>query len=621
MSHIYIPITERIDIFGEESKKIVSRLQESPSQYLQNKITLQYESLDQMMVLMNKYIEDNNETTDAVHVESIEDMVLVIIAFVKFLAVDNIKQMFEEQTYGKQCYNALNRLTKKQYIKKIHKKNDKDNAFYALTKSGKRKLDKMFHKSNILPYCEKNVRNDGFAYHDSCVGNVYLRFMRLGKSFNYTRYYYDGERKKDEVYPDALIQVFNQGLSNSIYWTEGDTGTEGSATIIAKISNYYKRGYCTPTSNQYLYFVFCPKKEDYMQYICSLWTPAGIDCMIVIEQLLGYYECTLDELINLMKRHIKCPNDDLTSIFIKISGLKEENLVNYRLNRNLLACLLIKCLFQNPWINNLLKCPSGSNDMEKINILYHYAKNNQYSQMIQHYIDCMFNILATRDKRTTLAKSIINHLDCMVQNDNLVGAVKSIMSGVDTLFVPSCICEAYATTYSPTCCDKNIRLIRYHYFCLYKTNGRYKPLGEPIPTQDGYPDLVLRNYLQYDIYTFDNCFTTNEVYIENISASLSAMVRIIMLVNGLVGVSCPERHITVVGLVDSTEDAYQFNELLNAMRRKKSPDTNICLRYMLYQDTYYGHMFNFGADGHKIDYYRVLSNRRDGYVEVERTLY
>lgn len=620
MSHIYIPITKRIDTFGEESKKIISRLQESPSQYLQNRITLQYESLDQMLALMNKYIEDKNETSDAVHVESIEDMVLVIIAFVKFLTVDSFKQMFDGQTYGKQCYNALNRLVKKEYITKIHKKNDKDNAFYSLTKSGKSKLDKMFYNFNILPYCAKNVKNDGFAYHDSCVGNVYLRFMRLGKSFYYTRYYYDGERKEDEVYPDALIKVYNQALYNSTYYVEGDTGTEGSATIIAKISNYYKHGYCTPTSNQYLYFVFCPQKEDYMKYICSLWTPAGIDCMIVIEQLLGYYECTLDELINKMKRHIRYPNDDLTAIYIKISGLKEDNnLVNYRLNRSLLACLLIRCLFRIPWINNLLKCPSGSNDMAKINILYHYAKNNQYSQMIQHYIDCMLNILETRDKRTTLAKSIINHLDCMVQNDNLAGAVKSIMSGVDTLFVPSCICEAYATTYSPSCCDKNIRRIRYHYFCLYKTNGRYRPLGDPIPTQDGYPDLVLRNYLKYDIYSFDlGCNTTKEIYIENISASLSAMVRIIMLVNGLVGVSCPERHITVVCLVDSVGDAVQFNKLL---KHKKASDSNICLRYMLYQDTYYGHMFNFGADGHKIDYYRELSDRRNGYVEVERTLY
>ena len=102
-----MPITKRIDIVGEKSKKIISQLQESPSQYLQNRITLQYESLDQMLALMDKYIEDNNATSDAVQVESIEDIVLVLIAFVKFLAVDSFKQMFEEQAYGKQCYNAL----------------------------------------------------------------------------------------------------------------------------------------------------------------------------------------------------------------------------------------------------------------------------------------------------------------------------------------------------------------------------------------------------------------------------------------------------------------------------------------------------------------------------------
>lgn len=71
-----------------------------------------------------------------------------------------------------------------------------------------------------------------------------------------------------------------------------------------------------------------------------------------------------------------------------------------------------------------------------------------------------------------------------------------------------------------------------------------------------------------------------ENYVENISASLSAMIRVIILLNQLNGIMIDDRDYHVICLVDCKRDAMQFNKLIK--KEKKVENVIPKLLYLTY---------------------------------------
>lgn len=317
-------------------------------------------------------------------------------------------------------------------------------------------MEAMINEKKLIPFSDYNYNNDGQPDHDCLVGTIYTRLLMLDMPFSYTRYYYEkGMKRKEDVYPDARIEILHSSANKRILYGEGDTGTEDVDVIVEKIGKYYRQ-YIREDKKKYVLFVF----------------------------------------------------------------------------------------------------------------------QDQYS-----------------DKGLSLVKGIIKRYDRIRDVYYMRDALNSMLSGVETLFVPHCICEAYI----PFIMKKESE----HIFLkkikelLEKQYGQvlsYAKEGAPFLTIRNISDLYLRNCYYY--YGEDN--QPIEIYVENISASLSAMVRVATLACELLGVSLQNRNCTVICMVDSRRDMQLFNKLLIRMNKKYNAATQlrIPVYYLLYDNIKTGELLH-----------------------------
>lgn len=382
-----------------------------------------------------------------------------------------------------------------------------------------------------------------------------------------------------------------------MFFVEGDTGDEGTNIIIEKIGNYYFKNVTTLENNKYVFFSHkkCTPGFYNDNFTCLLETDTKQ--AEYVYKLLEYYGCTLDELIIILEEYFNADNvingvgEFNQSIFKQIVGNESEKFIEYKMMKCLLCAKSARFLLSCEWIYDKFLDIKNISDSQKIQILIKYLKDNKYSNNMQYYIDCKKNIEDTRDRRLSIAKAIIDRYDIISNVWAMRDALNSIFSGVEMIMVPACICEVYI----PYFMEKESEQIYQKFIksMLEKQYGHtmtYVHIGAPFSTIRNISDLFLRHCYYY--ISEDN--RLYEIYVENISASLSAMVRVATLINELLCVSLEGRNCTVICMVDSITDMQAFQKMLIKMNRKYNNATRfkVSIYYLLYDDIKQGRLLS-----------------------------
>lgn len=177
----------------------------------------------------------------------------------------------------------------------------------------------------------------------------------------------------------------------------------------------------------------------------------------------------------------------------------------------------------------------------------------------------MHNIESTRNRRISLVKGIIKRFDKTQDVEFLREAIESIYSGIETICVPVSVCEAYLPFYMTKESTNIYRNgIKEGLERKFKHQMDYTQLGPAFSSEGRFPQLHMRNCYYYIDATNGR---RKEIYVENISASLSAMLRVIILLNKLNGIIVDDRDFHVVAMVDCKRDAIQFNKLISKEKK------------------------------------------------------
>ena len=142
--------------------------------------------------------------------------------------------------------------------------------------------------------------------------------------FQYSRnYYIKGMKRKDDVYPDARIEILHSSRNKRIIYEEGDTGTEAVDVIIEKIGKYHFKQYCRNNKNSYVMFTHEKKDNNFFgDYFPCLFLSDAKQVQIVYS-LMEHYNCTLDYLIEKLEEYIEMglPYEE---ICVKIEAYKQK---------------------------------------------------------------------------------------------------------------------------------------------------------------------------------------------------------------------------------------------------------------------------------------------------------
>lgn len=588
MSHIYKEYSQRILDIDANHKKIEGWLRARDSVYVYGAIHQQFASIHKLEKSINYYIRKNADKQRSII--NIEELLLFHINYTKFFSIDNIGKLFQSEKDSKMYIDGLYRLQKKGYVKKINHKDEKGKSYYALTAEGKDAFLNIVTERELIPYTEYNYNNDGIAFHDCIVGSIYTRVLMLNIPFKYTRKLYDKEIvKTDDVRSDARIEILHSSKNMRLLYLEGDTGTEGIDILTAKIGNYYFTKRTTIDDNKYILFCYKEGKKGFYRdnFIGLFW---GDRKQIEnIHKLLKYYDCTLDDLINILERNV-CLKDDINVSgdidqpkYLEIIDDESENFIGYKIMKTLLCAKSVRVLLSCDWIDDKIVNINKESDCQRVWLICKYLQENKHSNGIEYYIDSKKNIEDTRKRRLSFVKEFVKNYNKIQDIWLMRDAISSIFSGIETLFVPACICQAYI----PFFMKKESEEIYQKYIkdLLEQQYGHaleYVRLGAAFSTARNISDLFLRNCYYY--IAEDN--HQREIYVENISASLSAMIRVTTLVNELLGVSVEGRSCTIICMVDCLRDMQAFHKMLTQINKKYNNVTKFKLPiyYLMYDD-------------------------------------
>ncbi|MBQ3164935.1 MAG: replication-relaxation family protein [Lachnospiraceae bacterium] len=306
MSHRYKTYVERIKEIDEKQSQVGKIIEEQNVNFFQWAIKKSFASEEELLKQINIYGSMKSYNT----IKTIEDSLLVLVGFCKFISENSIKYLVDNNKAIEKYVNALQRLSTKGYLYRTDEK-DINKSLYGLTEKGKKKLVDILGSDKTLPFSEFNYNTDGIAYHDAVVGQVYMRLLLMRKPFFFSRNYYQrGMLKSDDVYMDAVVSIKHGTEEESNYWIEGDTGTEGVNVIIEKIGKYYLKRLTQNEKKNFVLFVYKENDYNYCQDVYpGLY--ADVKRMDRINQMISYYDVTyLDEIQELIEDYLELPDED-----------------------------------------------------------------------------------------------------------------------------------------------------------------------------------------------------------------------------------------------------------------------------------------------------------------------
>ena len=348
---------------------------------------------------------------------------------------------------------------------------------------------------------------------------------------------------------------------------------------------------CIGRKNNYIMFTFEKQnKTFYKDFFPTLFNGDAKQIQIV-EKLLIHYECSLDELIEILEnRNNKSEgtgNEEIPvineGIYRSVTCDQVGKFIEYKEIKSLLCAKSIRLLLSFKWLNNIIPVSAMESDLQKVQLLCDYFNNHKNSNGIQYYLDCKKNIYDTKTRKYSVAKSILRRFSDLNGTLNIKHALSCFYEGAEILLLPNSICDAYLQF-----CTKQEydflyqKLVKKRLEAEYGCSLRYSPLcKKPYKISDSFiSNLKMRNCYQF----FDDRHYRIEIYVEDISRSLSAILRVVTLVTGLLHVSLKGRHCSVICLVDSEIEIEFFNKLLLYVNKKynNSNRFKVPIHYLLY---------------------------------------
>lgn len=525
---------------------------------------------------------------------TLEEAIVILLAFAKFETVETMCEIMQEQFCSRVLVDAIERLKKKGFVEiLLEKENNK--AFIRLTAKGKSYYEENVG-TKIVPYAEKNFNNAGHVFHDYIAGHVFMEILKTDIPFAFTRKFYEDWEDNDlAVISDSKCVLFHNSVKGNkrIFYVEADTGTENPEQLFSKIGRYYDEiaNYRMEVGN-IAYVHSIPMEKYISDQFPMLFTSHGkyIQEVINVLKLCKYDLYTLrNELQNDTARIATVLKTEGEKVHISVTNLRK--VVNS----------IIK-LFEMPAFRDLLL--PFENDIDRLTNLYRRISKTEYGNKIIWRLKTIYEVSKTKKRINRILKKLFYKE--YKQTESVILGVTAMCRGWDVFFVPLRQVGILMGNKTPYNERSTIKTIQDKYFRLI---GQYEKLEDMTVEKryfqmiNAYDRLVLKNGLFY--IAQKNNGTINELYIEDISMSISARMRVIILANKWA--EREQRAITVVCTIACIQDAIDMLTLFDT-QRYSSEDEFFSILFILY---------------HEIDdgtFFKIERNEKDEYVIIKVSL-
>ncbi len=408
----------------------------------------------------------------------------------------------------------------------------------------------------------------------------------------------------------AYFLNFSDKDPRSIFYIEQDTGTEDAETVLLKLGEYYVASFIGYSSSHNVVYSYRERMKDFIDtFFPYLFNK---ELVAYVSELMSYYNCDLYSLIcrfcfseDVYREHNLSFERENRNCFLDNMGV-----VGYDKNTNKVGSILVSdfvavcnytgkipydtlymtaiCaqsifrLFSLPGIEQVFGLIS-SDDMTAtmynalLDIVHDKLSRCEIDiGLVQDYGKCCQELLCMNPFYVFLKESFC-YSRCMVRKNKLlthlmkpfVGLSKSpaissyhyaMISGADAFLIPTTHIGTYAYSLFPryTFLASDVLNILKRYYGGVKFIAEY---GEGFTTSPAYPDLYMRNFYRYSfvdkagVYGIVGKEYSGEVYVEHTCVSLSALFRTRFFLEKYCGLNTDGRHVTIVCLVDSFNDA------------------------------------------------------------------
>ena len=419
-----------------------------------------------------------------------------------------------------------------------------------------------------------------------------------------------GYQENNNIFTD-VVAYFNGDIdcSNSVFFIEEDTGFEDAETVLSKMGDYYFASYIGYASSHVLLYSFRSKINNYLDtYFPFLFNKS---CVLNVCSLMSHFDydlftllihlCDCDQLLpfaELNKRRSFLYDSDFElfyesssdrigdielSDFVKICNYSGEKAYDAFYNTSICALAIFR-LFTMAGIERVimfnfsrLKYMTSSFYAEKMKSVRSSLYNCQIDlEMVRDFSNCccyymcanpyyiflkeQYNYAECRKRRNRLICHLMSPFNSNSKNPAIKNYHFAMICGSEAVFIPTNLISGYRYTLFPqhTHFFKYMKVILENYYPGVKYIGE---CGESFMTGEKYPTMYLRNCYQYSFVDKSGVLGnkgaaySGEVYVEHTCASLAALFRVRFFLERYCGLDTGNRHVTIVCLVDSFNDA------------------------------------------------------------------
>ena len=418
----------------------------------------------------------------------------------------------------------------------------------------------------------------------------------------------------------AYFLNFTDKDPRSIFYIEQDTGTEDAETVLLKLGEYYAASYIGYSSSHNLVFSYRERMkgfiDNYFPYMFNKELASNV-CSFML-----HYNCDLYSLI-----YRFCFSDDIYQK--NILAFKKENrnyimenvgIVGYNNNSNMVGSVSVNdflavcnyagkipyetlymtaiCaqsifrLFSLPGIEQVFGLINSDDRTATMRNSMLDAVRDKLSSckidinLMQDYVKCCQELLCMNPFYIFLKESFCYSRCAVRKNKILTHLMKpfrvsktpsissyhfAMISGAEAFYIPTMHIGTYAYSLMPRhmATASHMLSILKHYYSNISFVSEY---SEAFATSPEYPDLFLRNFYRYSfgdnggVYGVIGKDYSGEVYVEHTCASLSALFRTRFFLEKYCGLKTEGRHVTIVCLVNSFNDAVNTALFLNSWK-------------------------------------------------------
>lgn len=499
-------------------------------------------------------------TTDSsVHMD-MEDCILVIGLFCRYISYDSIFKYLHHLEDSRELYNQVKKiLNSRSFIKyKIGDEGEKTRYIYALSEEG------YSQAINLLPFEKRpdSLQSRRKKYksriHSYYNGYNFMQLMLSGFLEKYSIEYEMYDETENSNFRTDAISAIGGGSEQQYICFEEDTGTETPRILLDKVRHYNNANFTKQLKTCKLVYSYNSRCRDYYErYFPFLFSSIYIKNVI---RLMDFYQCDIDELISWWKsedginQKLSIPN---FKIICKYTGKRadEARRATYICANSIKRfCILpgVRDKFNELGMEETNEAGKRNNivNLEMVQILLRVSKlqclNPLWHDLVRRYSYSEFRLWRNK---------ILNYLIEPLRggNENLSHYHKVMLEAAEIYLLPTNMLCAYFPILLP---EQNkwqqkeqTFLKRYYPNLIYKGYFNKKFLCKRLNV-----NLWLRN-------AYEN--KNREVYCEYTFASVAALFRVKCLLEEYDGLGVDNRLVTLICVVNGFNDAVNTALYLN----------------------------------------------------------